>query len=173
MTEAKIYADYLKKEKPNAKVGILYQNDGFGKDLSGGFEEALKGSDVKVVAKESYEVTDPSVASQVKKLSSSGADTFLDDRVHDVGLKLRAGGRPDVREELDLDGRLLLTEAGPVLRDSGDQALHLLPLLILDGVRPALSDRDRDDRDRHTDHDRGDDYAGNPCTHRGVFPGKS
>ena len=77
VTEAKIYADYLKKEKPNAKVGILYQNDGFGKDLSGGFEEALKGSDVKVVAKESYEVTDPSVASQVKKLSSSGADTFL------------------------------------------------------------------------------------------------
>ena len=59
MTEAKIYADYLEKEKPNAKVGILYQNDGFGKDLSGGFEEALKGSDVKVVAKESYEVTDP------------------------------------------------------------------------------------------------------------------
>ena len=77
VTEARIYADYLKKEKPNAKVGILYQNDGFGKDLTGGFEEALKGSDVKVVAKESYEVTDPSVASQVKKLSSSGADTFL------------------------------------------------------------------------------------------------
>ena len=52
VTEAKIYADYLKKEKPNAKVGMLLQNDGFGKDLSGGFEEALKGSDVKVVAKE-------------------------------------------------------------------------------------------------------------------------
>jgi branched-chain amino acid transport system substrate-binding protein len=77
VTEAKVYADYLKKEKPNAKVGILFQNDGFGKDLSGGFEQALKGSSVKVVAKESYEVTDPSVASQVKKLASSGADTFL------------------------------------------------------------------------------------------------
>ena len=77
VTEAKIYADYLKKEKPNAKVGILLQNDGFGKNLTGGFEEALKGSDVKVVAKETYEATDPSVASQVKKLSTSGADTFL------------------------------------------------------------------------------------------------
>lgn len=77
VTEARIYAEYLKKEKPNAKVGVLLQNDGFGKDLTGGFEEALKGSNVKVVAKETYEVTDPSVASQVKKLSSSGADTFL------------------------------------------------------------------------------------------------
>jgi len=77
VTEAKIYADYLKKEKPNAKVGVLLQNDGFGKDLTGGFEAALKGSDVKVVAKETYEATDPSVAPQVKKLSTSGADTFL------------------------------------------------------------------------------------------------
>lgn len=76
-TEATIYANYLKKEKPNAKVGVLLQNDGFGKDLTGGFEEALKGSDVKVVAKETYEATDPSVAPQVKKLSTSGADTFL------------------------------------------------------------------------------------------------
>ena len=58
-------------------MAILYQNDGFGKDLMGGFEEAIKGSDIKVVAKESYEVTDPTVASQVSKLASSGADTFL------------------------------------------------------------------------------------------------
>lgn len=77
VTEARIYADYLKREKPNAKVGILLQNDGFGKDLTGGFEDAVKGSGIKVVGKETYEVTDPSVASQVKKLSTSGADTFL------------------------------------------------------------------------------------------------
>jgi branched-chain amino acid transport system substrate-binding protein len=77
VTEAKVYADYLKDEKPNAKVAVLYQNDGFGKDLLGGFEEGIKGSGVKVVAKESYEVTDPTVASQVKTLAASGADTFL------------------------------------------------------------------------------------------------
>jgi branched-chain amino acid transport system substrate-binding protein len=77
VTEAKIYADYLKKNKENAKVAVLYQNDGFGKDLLGGFEDAVEGSNVKVVARESYEVTDPTVASQVKKLAASGADTFL------------------------------------------------------------------------------------------------
>jgi branched-chain amino acid transport system substrate-binding protein len=77
VTESQVYADYLKENKPNAKVAVLYQNDGFGKDLLGGFDDAIKGSGVKVVAKESYEVTDPTVASQVSKLASSGADTFL------------------------------------------------------------------------------------------------
>ena len=77
VTEAKVYADYLKEEKPNAKVAVLYQNDGFGKDLLGGFETALEGSDIKVVDKESYNVTDPTVAAQVGRLARSGADTFL------------------------------------------------------------------------------------------------
>ena len=77
VTESQVYAEYLKKSKPSAKVAVLYQNDGFGKDLLGGFEDAIKGSDVKVVARESYEVTDPTVASQVSKLASSGGDTFL------------------------------------------------------------------------------------------------
>ena len=56
---------------------MLYQNDGFGKDLLGGFEKAIEGSDVKIVAKESYEVTDPTITSQIRKLAASGADTFL------------------------------------------------------------------------------------------------
>ena len=77
VTEAQIYADYLKKNKENAKVAVLYQNDGFGKDLLGGFEKGIEGSNVKVVAKESYEVTDPTITSQIRKLAGSGADTFL------------------------------------------------------------------------------------------------
>ena len=77
VTEAQTYADYLKKEKPGAKVAALYQNDGFGKDLLGGFEKAVEGSGIEVVAKESYEVTDPTIASQMRKLAGSGADTFL------------------------------------------------------------------------------------------------
>ena len=77
VTEAKVYAEYLKKEKPNAKVAVLYQNDGFGKDLLGGFEEAVKGSEVTVVDKESYNVADPTVAAPVGRLARSGADTFL------------------------------------------------------------------------------------------------
>ena len=77
VTEAKVYVDYLKKQKPNAKVAVLYQNDAFGKDLLSGFENAAKGSNIKVVAKQSYEVTDPTVSSQMAKLKGSGADTFL------------------------------------------------------------------------------------------------
>ena len=78
VSEAKTYAEFLKKEKPNAKVAVLYQNDSFGKNLTGGFEDAIKGSNIKIVARESYEVTDPTVAPQVTKLADSGADTFLD-----------------------------------------------------------------------------------------------
>jgi branched-chain amino acid transport system substrate-binding protein len=77
VTEATAYADYVKKNKPNAKVAILYQNDSFGKDLMSGFEKGIEGSQVKIVARESYEVTDPTVAPQVAKLARSGADTFL------------------------------------------------------------------------------------------------
>jgi branched-chain amino acid transport system substrate-binding protein len=77
VTEAKVYADYLKKEKPGAKVAVLYQNDGYGKDLLGGFEKAIGGTDIKVVEKEPYNVTDPTVAPQVSRLARSGADTFL------------------------------------------------------------------------------------------------
>jgi len=78
VTEATVYADYLKQAKPNAKVAVLYQNDGFGKDLLGGFEDGIAGSGIKVVKKESYNVTDPTVAAQVGRLARSGADTFLD-----------------------------------------------------------------------------------------------
>jgi branched-chain amino acid transport system substrate-binding protein len=77
-TESKVYANYLKTAKPNAKVAVLYQNDGFGKDLLGGFTEGIKGTGISIVAQESYEATDPTVAPQVKKLAASKADTFLD-----------------------------------------------------------------------------------------------
>jgi branched-chain amino acid transport system substrate-binding protein len=77
VTESQVYGDYLKKEKPNAKVAVLYQNDAFGEDLLNGFKEAINGTNIEVVAEESYEVTDPTVSSQMSKLASSDADTFL------------------------------------------------------------------------------------------------
>jgi branched-chain amino acid transport system substrate-binding protein len=77
-TEGAIYANYLKKVKPNAKVAILYQNDDYGKDYVKGFKDAL-GAQAKtmIVAEQSYEVTEPTVDSQVINLKASGADTFL------------------------------------------------------------------------------------------------
>jgi branched-chain amino acid transport system substrate-binding protein len=77
VSEARVYAQHLKTEKPDAKVAVLFQNDDFGKDLLGGFKKAIEGSQIKVVAEESYEVTDPTVDPQMNNLSKSDADTFL------------------------------------------------------------------------------------------------
>lgn len=76
--ESAIYAEYLKRERPGAKVAVLYQNDDFGKDYLDGFKKAIEGSGVTIVAEESYQVTDPSVDSQVVNLSRSDADVFFD-----------------------------------------------------------------------------------------------
>lgn len=76
-TEAAVYADYLKSEMPNGKVAILSQNDDYGLEFVTWFTQELEGSDVQIVAQETYEVTDPTVAPQVTKLAESGADVFL------------------------------------------------------------------------------------------------
>lgn len=76
-TEGKIYAKYLTKALPNAKYAILYQNDDLGKDYVNAFKAFLgKDFDGKV-ATASYEVTEPTVDSQVVNLKSSGADALV------------------------------------------------------------------------------------------------
>lgn len=76
--EARVYVDFIRKEKPGAKVAILYQNDDFGKDYLEGVREAL-GDDYKkvVIAEAPYDIAEPTVDSQVLKLMASGADTVL------------------------------------------------------------------------------------------------
>jgi branched-chain amino acid transport system substrate-binding protein len=77
-TEGKIYAAYLLKNIPNAKVGILYQNDDYGKDYLKGFKDGLGDAAKKVIIMEqSYEVTDPTVDSQIVNLKNSGANVFF------------------------------------------------------------------------------------------------
>jgi branched-chain amino acid transport system substrate-binding protein len=76
--ESHIYAKYLLKNKPNAKVGVLYQNDDYGKDYLKGFKDGLGDKAASMIAAEvSYEVTDPSVDTQIVTLQASGADTFF------------------------------------------------------------------------------------------------
>jgi branched-chain amino acid transport system substrate-binding protein len=77
-TEAHIYAKYLLAEKPGAKIGILYQNDDYGKDYVIGLKDGL-GDKAKtmIVKEESYETSDPTIDSQIVSLQASGADTFL------------------------------------------------------------------------------------------------
>ncbi|MBI2769702.1 MAG: ABC transporter substrate-binding protein [Burkholderiales bacterium] len=77
-TEGEIYARYLLKTKPNAKIAILYQNDDYGKDVLKGVKDVLKGPNAKmIVAEATYEVADPTVDSQILTLKASGADTFI------------------------------------------------------------------------------------------------
>jgi branched-chain amino acid transport system substrate-binding protein len=77
-TEAHIYAQYLLKNRPAAKIAVLYQNDDFGKDYLKGLRDGLGTAAAKmIIAEQSYEVTDPTVDSQMVNLKNSGADVFL------------------------------------------------------------------------------------------------
>jgi branched-chain amino acid transport system substrate-binding protein len=73
--EAQMYVDYVTKNYPHAKIGILYQNDDFGKSYFGTLQEGLKSNIVKVV---SYNTTDPTIDSQILQLKASGADLLID-----------------------------------------------------------------------------------------------
>jgi branched-chain amino acid transport system substrate-binding protein len=77
-SESKVFAAHILETKPNAKIAILYQNDDYGKDYLKGFEDGL-GDKAKtmIVSKVTYEVTDPTVDSQIVSLKASGADTFF------------------------------------------------------------------------------------------------
>jgi len=77
-TEGRTYAAYVLKNVPDAKVGILYQNDDYGKDYLKGFEDGLGDTAKKlIVMKQSYEVTDPTIDSQIVNLKNSGANVFF------------------------------------------------------------------------------------------------
>src|SRR5450756_1892801 len=76
-TEGTIYAQHILKNAPNAKIGILYQNDDYGKDVLQGFKNGLGAKTGMIVKEVTYEVTDPTVDSQIVQLQSSGADTFI------------------------------------------------------------------------------------------------
>ena len=76
--EGNIYAKWLLKNKPNAKIAILYQNDDYAKDVLKGVKDGLGAAGAKmVVAEATYEVTDPTVDSQMLTLQGSKADTFI------------------------------------------------------------------------------------------------
>jgi branched-chain amino acid transport system substrate-binding protein len=96
--EAQIYAKHIVATKPEAKIAVLYQNDDFGKDYLSGLKEGLGARSRQIVAELSYEVTDPTVDSQIVALKASGADVLLNiatpkfaamtiRRVYDVGWK--------------------------------------------------------------------------------------
>ena len=77
-TEARIYAKHILQTKPDVKIGVLYQNDDYGKDYLKGLKDGLGDKAAKmIVAEVSYEVSDPTVDSQIVQLQASGANVFF------------------------------------------------------------------------------------------------
>ncbi|MDR3469732.1 MAG: ABC transporter substrate-binding protein [Xanthobacteraceae bacterium] len=77
--EARIFAKFIQKAKPDAKVAVLYQNDDFGKDYLAGLKDVFGESASKfIIAEESYEVSEPTIDSHIVKLKTTGADVLVD-----------------------------------------------------------------------------------------------
>jgi ABC-type branched-subunit amino acid transport system substrate-binding protein len=97
--EGKTYGEHILANKPKAKIAVLYQNDDYGKDLLEGLKAGLGDKAKKmIVAEATYEVSDPTIDSQIVTLRGSKADTFVNittpkfaaqaiRKVHDIGWK--------------------------------------------------------------------------------------
>jgi len=76
-SEGLIYAKYLMKEKPNAKIAVFYQNDDFGKDYLKGLKDGFGAKSSAIVAEESYEISEPTIDNHIVKLKATGADVLI------------------------------------------------------------------------------------------------
>lgn len=76
-SEGRIYAKYLTKETPEARIAVLYQNDDMGKDYLKGLKDGLGANLSRLVAEESYELAEPTIESHIVKLKSSNADAIV------------------------------------------------------------------------------------------------
>jgi branched-chain amino acid transport system substrate-binding protein len=76
-SEGRIYATFIQKEKPNGKIGVLYQNDDFGKDYLKGLKDGLGDRKSLVVVEASYETLDPTVESQIVDMKAAGCEVFV------------------------------------------------------------------------------------------------
>ena len=78
-SEGRIYAKYILQEQPNGKIGVLYQNDDYGKDYLKGLKDGLGDKAASmIVSRAAYEATDPTIDLQIVNLKASGADVFFD-----------------------------------------------------------------------------------------------
>src|ERR1700758_322560 len=77
-TEGRVIAKFILKTKPDAKIGVLYQNDDFGKDYLKGLRAGLGTKASQIIAEASYEIADPTIDSQIVQLKSAGVDTLIE-----------------------------------------------------------------------------------------------
>ena len=143
-SEAKVYASYILRANPQARVAVLYQNDDFGRDYLDGLKMKLGAlADGMVVATASYETSDATVDSQMVTLQSSGADTLL----IAAGPKFAAQA---IRKAFDVDWHptIFLAEVSSspaVLKLAGTRESHrrCYRHFVQIGCRPAMGGRSR------------------------------
>jgi len=119
-TEAQIYAKYILKEKQNPKIAILYQNDDFGKDYLAGMKDVLGDKFDKMAVTASYEITDPTIDSQITSLQGAGANVLLVAAIPKFGAQA-------IRKVHDLDWKPLFfmsfasASIGAVIKPAGPE----------------------------------------------------
>jgi branched-chain amino acid transport system substrate-binding protein len=77
-TEGRVIAKYILKARPDAKIGVFYQNDDFGKDYLRGLRAGLGARASQIIAEASYELADPTIDSQIVQLKAAGVDTLIE-----------------------------------------------------------------------------------------------
>jgi branched-chain amino acid transport system substrate-binding protein len=139
--EGRIYAKYLLREKPDARIAVLYQNDDLGKDYLKGLKDGLGQKASMIVAEEGYETSEPTVDSHIVNLKSTGADVF-------VAIALTKVAAQSVRKVAELGWRPLFilssigSSIGTVIQPVGfDKAQGLISTAFLkDSSDPQWND---------------------------------
>ena len=129
--DAKVFADYILKLRPTARIGVLYQNDDYGKDFLKGLKDGLGDkASTMIVAEASYELTDPGIDSQIATLKGAGADTFPNFTTPKFGAQA-------IRRAYDIDWKPLqliafpASAVGSVLRPAGvEKAIGLISTAV-------------------------------------------
>ena len=143
VTESQVYAKYILAQQPSAKIGILYQNDDFGKDYLNGVRDILKGNWDKQVTAVSYEVTDATIDSQLVSLQTGGVDVLM--TIATPKFAAQAGDPQGFRDELEADAYPVrgvgLGRRGDAAGRSGEWHRHHQLRLSEGPDRPALGQR--------------------------------
>jgi branched-chain amino acid transport system substrate-binding protein len=77
-TEGRVVAKYILQTRPDAKIGVFYQNDDFGKDYLKGLRTGLGAKASQIIAEATYELTDPTIDTQIVQLKAAGVDTLIE-----------------------------------------------------------------------------------------------
>ena len=140
-SEARIYAKYILKEKPNAKIAVLYQNDDYGRDYLKGLKDGLgdkAGS--MIIAEDAYEVAEPTIDSHIVKMKSLTADVF-------VNLTTPKFAAQAIRKAAEIGWKPLhflnnvASSVGVVMKPAGFDASQGIISRTISKIRPIRSGR--------------------------------